>query len=422
MVFNKYKMYVIAFFGAIFFTFSGYYVLLMVGNNTIGPQLSRYITIPLRVFIVLLLGICFLLVGKKKSFKQLPFLAFLTFSLLYLLRIALEMLKGTANHISNESFLLYFLSFGFLPFLILYLKEDLELDQKLYRSAMLISGALLAIFTLLFYRDLIGTVGRISLAVSRDENYISPLALSYSASLTMGISLILLLSKAKGVSKWFLLVVAGLSCVPFFLGASRGSVMALIFPFLLFIVNQKNKLKSFYLLAALVFAGAIIVILSSYFGSNIIERFTSIGDGIQSGSSSAERIVIWEIALEHFKRNPLLGFGLESPETGNYPHNIFVEVLLTTGILGFIPFVYLVIKAVLNALFIFKYVPHKAWIGLIFLECLIQNQFSGGIYTASWLWFSMAFVLAADYKVNYMQERLDYIETLDEERMVTHGR
>jgi len=411
MVFNKYKTYVAAFFGAAFFTFSGYYVLLMVGNNTIGPQLSRYITIPIRIFIILLLITCLMLVGKKKNANQPVFIAFIAFSLLYISRVMLEILKGSTYHMSNISFLLYFLSFGFLPFILLYLKEDLVLDQKLYKSAILISGVLLAIFTIVFYRDLIGNVSRISLAISKDENYISPLALSYSGSLAMGVALALLFTtKVKKVNRLFLLGTAALSCVPFFLGASRGSVIALIIPFALFIIYQKNKVKSFYLFIALLFAGFLLVTLSSYFGSSVIDRFTGIGNAVDTGSSSASRLNIWEIAFEHFLNNPILGFGLESPETGNYPHNIIVEVLLATGMLGFIPFIYLLIKSFQNALFIFKNTPKSAWIAVIFMQSLIQNMFSGGIYTASWFWFSLAFILAVDFKRNILYERMKYRE------------
>jgi O-antigen ligase len=404
MTISKYKLYVVAFFCAVFFTFSGYYALLVLSNNLIGIQYSRYFTVPIRVLIVLLLLLCLLLIGRKKEINQPLFIAFIAFSLLYISRIVVEILNLSVYHISNSTFLLYFVSFGVLPFVFLFLKKESASDKAIYKGAVLLSGVFLSVLTLFFYRDLIGTVGRISLALSKDENYISPLALSYSGSLSMGVALSLLLSKTKKSlnGKIILIGVALISCVPFFLGASRGSVLALIVPFFLYIVRQQNKLYSFYLFIVLILVGFIVVILSEHFGSSVISRFTSIEADMSAGSSSASRTVIWDIAINHFTHNPIFGYGLESPETGNYPHNIFVEVLLATGVVGFIPFIFLVYKSLQRSLFIFKYSPQNSWIVNIFLQCLIQNLFSGAIYTASWFWFSMAFMLSANLELGHL--------------------
>ncbi|WP_162053458.1 O-antigen ligase family protein [Pontibacter pamirensis] len=361
----------------------------------IGVESSRLFTIPIRIVTVLLLAVSFLCAGRKRSLHQPLLISFIVFSLLYVGRILIEILKGSSYHISNESFLLYFLSFGFFPFLLLFLKKDYPVDYKLYKYAVLISGFLLAVLTIVFYREYIGTVGRISLAVSRDENYMSPLALSYSGSMSMGVALSLLFTTENSkYSKIGLVSVAILSCVPFFLGASRGSVIALIVPFLLFIAYQKNKVKSMRLLLVLIFVSFLVVTLSEYFGSSVISRFVGIESDISEGSSSASRITIWDIALEHFYNNPIFGDSLEVRETGNHPHNIFIEVLLTTGILGMIPFLYLIIKAFKNSVIIIKNNPESSWIMIIFLQSLIQHLFSGSIYSASWLWFSLYFVLS----------------------------
>ncbi len=395
MYISKYKIYATAFFMAVFFSFSGYYAVLLLSNNLLGLSFSQYFTIPVRILIVLLLFICFILIGRKEQIKQPVFIAFILFSLAYLFRIAAEILSGVQNHMSNSTFLLYFLSFCFLPFLCLFLKKELFADLKFYKWAILLSGAILAVLSFFFYRDIIGTVGRISLAVSKDENYISPLALSYSGSLTMGVALLVLLTNTNSkFVKLMLWIIAGVSCVPFFLGASRGSVIALAFPFILFILNHRSKLMSIYLLIAFVLFSAGVIVLSEQFGSTVIDRFMGINEDVDSGSSSASRLYIWSYALGHFADNPLLGHSLEVPETGHYPHNIFIEVLMATGIVGFLPFMFVIVKSVKQTLYIFKNRPELSWVAAIFLQSLIQNCFSGAIYTASWLFFSMAFILS----------------------------
>lgn len=408
MSLSKYKIYVTAFFGAIFFSFSGYYVLLILTNNLIGVESSRLFTIPIRIVTVLLLAISLMCAGRKRSLQQPLLVSFIVFSLLYVGRILIEILKGSSYHISNESFLLYFLSFGFFPLLLLFLKKDYPVDYKLYKYAVLISGFLLAVLTVVFYREYIGTVGRISLAVSRDENYMSPLALSYSGSMSMGVALSLLFTTENSkYGKIGLISVAIISCVPFFLGASRGSVIALIVPFILFIIYQRNKVKSMRLLLVLIFVSFLVVTLSEYFGSSVISRFVGIESDINEGSSSASRITIWDIALEHFYNNPIFGDSLEVRETGNHPHNIFIEVLLTTGILGMIPFMYLIIKGFKNSVNIIKNNPESSWIMIIFLQSLIQHLFSGSIYSASWLWFSLYFVLSNEVVYKNIDSSVD---------------
>lgn len=400
MIINKYRYYLIAMFGAMFFTFSGYYVLLMLCNNLIGIQYSRYFTIPIRILIIFFLYLCLRLLGKNREINEPALIAFSLFSFLYITRIIVEMLKNSRYSISNETFLFYYLAFGFIPFLLLFYKKNYELDQKLYKYAILSSGVLLSVLSLVFYRDLIGTVGRISAALSKDENYISPLALSYSGAMTMGVAVSLLLSgNLSKKARIIMIALALISCIPFFLGASRGSVLALLLPFIVFIFKQKNKAKSLYLSVVMVFATFIIVLLSEFFGSSVISRFTNIEKDVSSGNSSAERTEIWELAFNHFLNHPIFGHSLEIPEYGNYPHNIIIEVLLTTGILGFFPFVYLLFIGYKRSVYLFENRPEIAWIGIIFMQSFIQNLFSGSIFGgASWLWFSMAFILTLSVK------------------------
>ncbi|MCJ8164430.1 O-antigen ligase family protein [Pontibacter sp. E15-1] len=300
---------------------------------------------------------------------------------------------------STGTFLLYFLSFCFLPFIFLLCKKELPADIKFFKWAILLSGLLLALMSFFFYKDIIGTVGRISLAISKDENYISPLALSYSGSLTMGVALLLLFTgKNSKFDKLVLIGIAGVSCIPFFLGASRGSVLALAVPFVMFIFFQKSKLTSIYLLIVFILLSAGVVALSEQFGSAVIDRFVGIEADVDSGSSSASRINIWDYALNHFFDNPLFGKYLEVPETNFHPHNIFIEVLMATGIFGFIPFLYLIGKTMQYTLYIFKHKPEVAWVSVIFLQSLIHYSFSGAIYGASWMWFSMAIILSMNLK------------------------
>lgn len=402
MVINKHRTYIVALFIAAFFTFSGYYVLVILSSNLMGTQYSRYLTIPVRIVIVSLLFACLWLVGKRKNIDEPVLVAFLLFSFFYLLRIIVEILQGTTSFMSNESFLLYFLGFGFFPFCFIFLKRAYYLDQKVIKYAVIASGVIFSVLAIFFYKEYIGTIGRISLAISREDNWITPLALSDSSALTMGVALAMLATANNKLGvKLFLVAVVLLSCVPFFLGASRGSVLALIAPFLLYVFANKNKAHSFYTIILLVVFLVLLIVLSEYFGSSVIDRFLSIEKDMERGSSSASRTVIWKYSLSHFADHPIFGYSLWVPETRHHSHNIFIEVLLSTGILGFIPFCFLYAKGLKGAVDIIRYDATASWIVVVFVQSLVITFFHGTVYSGTWFWFSLALVLSTSSKYKH---------------------
>src|SRR5690606_4793044 len=93
---------------------------------------------------------------------------------------------------------------------------------------------------------------------------------------------------------------------------------------------------------------------------------------------------------------PILGDKLKVDDWGGYPHNIVVEVLQTTGVLGFIPFLILISRALILCFKNFKRNKSYAWVFVIFIQALIQSMFSGAIYTSAWLWTSMALAFSVE--------------------------
>lgn len=93
----------------------------------------------------------------------------------------------------------------------------------------------------------------------------------------------------------------------------------------------------------------------SEYAPNTAERFKStIVEGNTSGRfESSEGEGGYSLAINQFNSSPIWGsyFRLVTPSgfwKGHYPHNIFLEMLITMGLVGFIPFVLLLIKAVKN--------------------------------------------------------------------------
>lgn len=183
-----------------------------------------------------------------------------------------------------------------------------------------------------------------------------------------------------------------LSVIPFFLGASRGSIFAIIISFLIYFLTEIGKKPLFRTIIITAIVTISIIFLDAYLESGLLGRFKNISNDIELGSSSALRVVLWETALNQFADYPIIGDKLRVNNFEGYSHNIFIEVLQTTGILGFIPFIFLIISAWKKVFFITKNHKEYFWLLVIFIQSFTHHLFSGAIYTGAWLWTSMALV------------------------------
>ena len=122
--------------------------------------------------------------------------------------------------------------------------------------------------------------------------------------------------------------------------------------FTLLLVFNKNILKILSVRKVLA-ASAIVLILVLLF--NIQNLFTPFLENvIHKGANLNSRTIIWNNALDIIKTNPLLGMGkLSNTQINDYylygashTHNIFLELLMTTGIIGSIIFLSYMNKSV----------------------------------------------------------------------------
>src|SRR5690606_37813156 len=127
-----------------------------------------------------------------------------------------------------------FISFVIIPFIgfskIRYDKIDFI---KLYR-VFIITALAFSILSITLYGKFIGQVARLN-ENSTGEEVISPLILSYCGALIIGVVSFFLLYSKK-INR--LLKITSIAClclalIPFFLGASRGSIFAVFIPFIL---------------------------------------------------------------------------------------------------------------------------------------------------------------------------------------------
>lgn len=379
-------------FTAIFLNFIGYYVYLLLLFNFGLSTTSFGLSIGLRM--IILLSLLLLFINSQKAKADSPTYIFIFFSIVYLSRIIIDAFKGLEYYVSTPKLLLYYLSFDMIPFLLISNIKFKVADFIIIRKALLMSGFTFSILSLFFFKDYIGTVGRLTTDTA-GEDMMSPLALSYCSSLAIGAAgSYWMENKITFQEKVFILFTILFSAIPFFLGSSRGSLIALVLPFVFTLFSKKKIINNLRLLFIGFIALLTIIYFSEYFGSSLIDRFTQTSSDIKEGNEAAVRSVMWQNAFNQFSNHPIMGDKLKLDGFDIHPHNIAFEILQITGFLGFIPFLILMIIIFKKALRIFKHVPQYSWLSIVFIQSFIQNMFSGSIFGASWLMMSAALIIS----------------------------
>jgi O-antigen ligase len=159
----------------------------------------------------------------------------------------------------------------------------------------------------------------------------------------------------KIINTRFLYFVFVMNSIALYLSYTRGAILALVvgIPFFIF---KNNKFK--FLIIALI---TILITAGAYFIS---------GNNILRPGSDNERISQWQAAIKAFEERPVFGYGylnfeqysvpikkrynLGQLQFGGHAHNNFLEMLASTGIIGFICYV--------------------GWLGLWFIEIYKRND------------------------------------------------
>ena len=159
------------------------------------------------------------------------------------------------------------------------------------------------------------------------------------------ISLFFLLFKPKELP--FYLVLCGflLGITTIIIAGARSPFLALmiVIPYLL-IIKKDYKLIVVFIILLLLSVGSIYIL-----GKNVNFEMMFVDRTylwLFEGDNSL-RTPLFERSLDIFKANPIFG-GRTHYENGMYPHNIFLELLMATGIVGFIIYILKFIPVIKN--------------------------------------------------------------------------
>lgn len=170
------------------------------------------------------------------------------------------------------------------------------------------------------------------------------------AAYYMAIGLSVLLSKYKqsqNLSKVDILQ-GGLLVAALILTGKRMMVLCMIVVFLIVfsLTTQNNKILKIIGLAVVSFLAIIVLSSTVPAISNLLDRFSSAAFG--EDAALAERYVKWLYAIKLFLRRPICGYGFGSYneaarlvgyKASFYAHNIYIQLLSDTGMLGLFSFI-----------------------------------------------------------------------------------
>jgi hypothetical protein len=180
------------------------------------------------------------------------------------------------------------------------------------------------------------------------------------------------------------------------LAASRGPLIALLLCISVIEVNLGLASK-FKIIFITIFIMICILLMNDGFFDHlmalpIIERMS--GAVELKEAAAVGRATAYRAALLQFTKNPIIGSMIEDPVTHYYPHNMFLEGFMATGIIGGVFLVIGIIGILCHAVKLIKNDKQWGWIGVLFFQYFIGAQVSGAIYSTNSLWVLTGAVFA----------------------------
>ncbi|MBN1185667.1 MAG: O-antigen ligase family protein [Bacteroidales bacterium] len=201
-------------------------------------------------------------------------------------------------------------------------------------------------------------------------------------------------SRRRLMSRIFLLVLVLILFSLVMATGSRGAFIAFFISslFVLYVL----EVRRIYKIILVVFT----VLISIYiwnqimYGESIMQRRLM---EIVEERSYGHRGELLEYGLVTFTKNPIFGVGsIYKPSESEFrdPHNVFVYVLLTSGLMGFVPFVFFNYIILMRGYRTYKHKNNILCLILFFSLVLIMAK-SGGFISKKLLWITYAFISGA---------------------------
>ena len=355
---------------------------------TAGQSTSLFSVI---IKVIQLIVLIFFILSKNLYIRNYSIFFFVLFTLIYLNKILFTGVVLDHNGYLKPviRYVLDYLFFVFFPYLFTS-SIDLKQFKDVVINSFIYSGSLLALVTLFFYWELLfsGNLVRLDQIKYYNQVSINPILLSYSSSVTLCLLLYRLKNITNKIIKISSIIILVICIVTFLLGSTRSSFIALILSLSFLFIRSNSKIYS---LIFVTIASPLLILIYNIGDFSLFERLSfSIND-----LGSNDRFPLWHMAINEFLEFPILGGLIEVGN--NWPHNILIEILMSTGLVGFIVFFLFVLSHRFSST-----IKENSWLNILLIHALIWHLFSGSIYTSSLLFISLGFIDKLRFKKSPM--------------------
>lgn len=257
---------------------------------------------------------------------------------------------------------------------------------------------LLSLFSLLFVVGMI--LNREALMATAERRMmldkINPIALAYVSS-----SLMLFYFLSFTRSKWIMfeaLLIVPILLLIVSLARSRGMLISTGIALAIYLLVLKGT-RRIWTLAGLAIVGATVGL---YANPEYIDHVTKALGRIdtESDMSTVGRVMAFQGAWEQFLTDPFLGRYAIELSTNYYPHNIYLESLMSVGLIGTVPFMIhfgMALRAAIGLIRERNASFTRVFVALLFVRDAIGAAGSGGLWSVSGYWITSFLVIVMWY-------------------------
>jgi O-antigen ligase len=385
-IYNFYILYLI--FGFIFAVFIS--IVLKSQTNTISAIYRLSVPFLSCFFIVYSI--------RKKHYKLNKWFITLIFFLIFFLIRAIysfEILGFSEYSQTYTSTTIYFFIAGsiILPIIAISLSSqyfNIEYFNKHFLRTLIICGLLILVGTYIRYEgNILGIIAERYLLwdqkakIAGSVSSFNPILIS-----RFGALLIFTFSISYNQKHFYKITGIFLGLILFAVGGSRGPIFALFFTYIIyFFVNPKRSFVKIALFSTVILFISFVAVVPKT-EISLFERFN-----IEELRNLGNRADHWKESINTIIKYPLFGNQIWQGKNLTYPHNLFLEASISTGILGLSLLLISLLKTTKN-IFLSKNNPIYRILTFTFILQTLFTMFSGAIYSNFEFWYFLALTLS----------------------------
>ncbi len=378
-----------------------------------GVSSNSYNIILKLLYLSLSLVLIFYIIKKKyiKGLKY-PQWYFMIFWILYGCRLIYDLSIRGIRFAEKDAFYVYAYAFGtsLIPSIAILLgTKFMDLSQFVKKMYIIFILATITVLYLYFSNadiqmGLLAERANIKMNSAKEDTVLNPITISLCGEYLFLSSLIRgLFFKVGWVEKLLIPIFLIVGLFTLILGGSRGPflITILLLLLLLLLFYKKKKISVLLVLKTLTVFVIVVTLIfnlvATHFDEQIalFKRFDDLSNNSNNFADRDPRGASIISAFNQFVENPILGDQFVGKLDNFYPHNIFVETLMSLGLLGFVIFLVINISAIFNMTKMMNsYNPNYIFIGIFGLAIFFSSTISGCLFASPEFWLFSSLLIS----------------------------